>query len=301
MNKKILAAAIGAALVAPLAAQADLKISGRVAGDMYSNNGVIRMADFGQGRLQLDASTDSGWFARMAKDTRLSTSDSATTPWGDDRDQFVGYKADFGSISLGRMGGSVANLESDPFIATFLEYRKAAVKGNSYGSASFNNGMLAYGNKFGDASVNIQYNPNSTGAGAPGLPGDMQFGVKTKIAGAGLYLGWNNEGNAVGGGFYKVGGAMSFGDIKGKLHYESDTTAGTAVTRFVLGAEMKMGGGLVDFSYGDKGADNTNAYYRLAYMKKFAKDAEAHAGFVNNGSGSAGNTSTFGVGATVFF
>ena len=38
MNKKVIAMAVTAALAAPLAAQADLKVSGRVAADLVNAN-----------------------------------------------------------------------------------------------------------------------------------------------------------------------------------------------------------------------------------------------------------------------
>ena len=71
MNKKILAAAIGAAMVVPVAAHADIKVSGRVAADLVSlpsggssyGSGVT-FADWGQSRLQFDGSSDSGLYAR---------------------------------------------------------------------------------------------------------------------------------------------------------------------------------------------------------------------------------------------
>jgi len=300
MNKKILTAAIGAAMIAgPLAAQAELKIGGRVAGSLTSNNSVVNFVDFGNTRIQFDAKDDSGWYARMAWDMRpsgaLSNQPAGILPM---RDSLVGIKSGMGDFSFGRIAGAVKNIEGDPFIATFLQYRTAFVKGGAYGSSSFVNQIIQYSTKAGDASIKVQFNPVSAGSGSNG---DAALAVKAKMAGANVFLGWNNEGNVAGGGFYKVGGNMKFGDIKATAIYESDTTGGAAVTTWVLGGAMSLGDGAsVDASYSDKGSDGVNAAYRLAYMKKASKKARWWVGYTQNGSSSA-NTATYGAGARVDF
>lgn len=291
MNKKILIAAIGAAMVAgPLAAQADVKISGRVAGELVNGGNATFMQDNGNTRLQFDMKDGSGWYARMAIDGRLGkigSSDGSNLKAY--RDQYVGYKADFGSIQLGRMAGAVKNLEKDPFIGTFLELRNNAVAGGSYGSSSFLNSMIQYANKMGDVSFKFQYDATDMGK-----TGDMGLGVKAKLAGAKVYLGYNNVGDS-GATFTKFGGSMKFGDITGRVHYETLSPGGS---QFVLGGSMGLGGGsMVDVSYGDRGGGD--AYTRIAYMKKASKKARWWVGYVNNGNKTA--DATFGGGARVDF
>jgi hypothetical protein len=300
MNKKILAAAIGAALVAgPLAAQADLKISGRIAADITSADGGIAMSDSGHSRLQFDASDDSGWYTRAATDLRGWFGGGANSG----RDVYVGIKGGFGSIQAGRMAGAVKNIEGDPFIATFLEYRNNFVKGGAYGSSSFLGNMLQYANKFGDASIKIQYNPTDDAIAGPN--GDLGASIKAKLAGANVFAGYNNQGNVTDGTYYKLGGDMSFGDIKAKLIYENDNLIVGDEARFVVGAEFKVGGGMVDISYADKGNDRTAAAYRIGFMKKASKKARWWVGYTQNGSnktpGVVGDTATFGGGARVDF
>lgn len=316
MNKKILTAAIGAALIAgPLAAQADLKISGRIAGSLYSEDGTIQFQDHGNTRLQFDVKDDSGWFARLAKDLRLGrlrttaapiTITSATTTTftvvgndqslRTDRDQYVGYKGGMGSFSFGRIPGAVKNLEKDPFIATFLEYRTALVKGGSLGSSSFRNSLIQYSNKFGDASVKVQYGPDDV----HGTKGDIHLGIKAKAMGANVFLGYNNLGDS-GNTFYKLGASMKFGDMKGKFYYESDgSRAAGDETTWVLGGEMGLGDGqIIDVSYSDKGTTRGSSAYRVAYMKKASKKARYWIGYTQNGSGNTADAATYGAGARV--
>lgn len=300
MNKKILSAAIGAALVAgPLAAQADLKISGRLAADITSADGGIAMSDSGHSRLQLDASDDSGWYNRVAMDLRPIFGGGSATG----RDFYVGFKGGFGSIQAGRMAGAVKNIEGDPFIATFMEYRNNFVKGGAYGSSSFIGNMLQYANKFGDASIKIQYNPTDDAIAGPN--GDLGASIKAKLAGANVFAGYNNEGNVTNGSYYKLGGDMTFGDIKAKLIYENDGLITGDEASFVVGAELKLAGGMLDVSYSDKGNLRSAAAYRIGYMKKASKKARWWVGYTQNGSnktpGVVGDTATFGGGARVDF
>ena len=290
MNKKILAAAIGAAMIAPLAAQADMKLSGRVAGELVSLDGIIQFADFGNSRLQFDISDDSGFYARYAADIRLGR-----TGFGEDRDQYVGIKGGFGAIQAGRLAGAVKNIEGDPFIATFLEYRNAFVKGGSLGSSSFINNLLEYNNKFGDASVKLQYNPVDNTVDADG--GSYGASIKAKLAGANVFAGLNSD-ESSGNSYYKLGGDMTFGDITGVLIYESDDAFAGDEASFVVGGRVKMGGGLIDVSYTDKGTLRTAAGYRVGFYKKQSKKAHWWVGYTQNGSG-VSDAAAFGGGVRV--
>jgi len=321
MNKKVLAAAIAAAMVAPVA-QADLKISGRVAGSLVSQDGNIQFQDAGNTRLQLDASTDSGWYARMAMDQRLGrdtikvdatstgTADSYTAYNSLWREQYVGLKGGFGALQFGRMGVTGKNIEGDPFIATFLELRANAMLGGSgdgqYGSSSFVDNTIEYNNKAGDATFGIQYSPVSNpGAKNTANAGLLAASVKAKLAGAGVWAAYNNLGDT--GTYYKLGGDMGFGDAKVKLAYQNyDKNGSAAVTNWNVGGEFKIGAGMVDLTYADKGASGADAFYRVAYMQKAGKQARWWVGYAQNGNAgvmgsSAGNVATYGAGARVDF
>jgi hypothetical protein len=302
MNKKILAAAIGAAMVAPMAAQADLKISGRVAGEFVSDDGFLHFQDNGNSRIQFDISDESGWYARHAMDIRLGRNQGFYTAYSNFptvRDQYVGVKGDWGSFQFGRMAGSGKNVENDPFIGTFMELRNNAILGggSGYGSSGFVTGVVQYENKIGDAKINLQYGPQST----TGLPtfipvvngGHIGATVSGKVGGAYLFGSYNNRGNTTN--TYKLGGDFSFGAIKAKAMYED--TNGT--NRYNLGGEFSMGEGrIIDVTYSDKGRDNVNAYYRLGYYQKITKKAHWWVGFTQNGN-RAGDVASYGAGARV--
>jgi len=299
MNKKILTAAIGAALVAgPLAAQADYKISGSVSGSLVSQDGVILFQDNGRSRLQFDISDDSGWYGRIARDMRLGRNAGLSTITSNlpmIRDQYVGLKTSFGSFQFGRMAGAVKNNEADPYITTFLELRNNAVLGGGtgLGSSGFRNNLIQYANKFGDATVKLQYNPVDVTVDPSN--GELAASIIGKIAGARVYAGYSNLGNS-GSTFYKLGGSMKFGNINAKLHYEDFAS----FTNWNIGGEMGLGNGAaVDVTYADKGRDGTNAYYRLAYMKKASKKSRWWVGYVQNGNKVAANGASYGAGARV--
>ncbi len=293
MNKKVLVAAIAAAMVAPVA-QADLKISGRTALELVSEDGNINAQDYGNQRLQFDISQDN-WFGRYALDMRYSKWFDATGSNSKFRDFYTGVKTDVGSFSAGRLAGAGKNIEGDRYVGTFLELRNAFVKGGKYGSSGFVDNMIQWSNKVGGASVKVQYNPTDNG----GAKGDLGLGVKAKAGAADVFLAYNNQGDS--NTYWKIGGKMGFGDITARLVYENDDGQ-TEAASFALGADMSLGNGMVaTVDYSDKGETRSEAAYRLGIYKKFSKKAHLWAGYTQNGSSS--NTTTaiaaYGVGVRV--
>ena len=300
MNKKVLAAAIAAAMVAPVA-QADLKISGRVAMELVSEDGNINAADYGNQRLQFDFSDESGFMGRMALDMRQSkftgydptlTAPSATAAY---RDYYVGYKGSFGGLMAGRLAGAGKNIEGDKYVGTFLELRNAFVKGGKYGSSSFIDNMIEYNNKFGDSVVKLQYNPTDNG----GAKGDLGASIKAKLAGAGVFAAYNNQGDT--NTYWKVGGNMKFGEFNTRLVYENDDGQAEAAS-WVLGADMGFGNGWTGtVDYSDKGELRTESAYRVGVYKKFSKKAHMWAGYTQNGTSSTTTAAfaAYGVGFRV--
>jgi len=334
MNKKVIAMAVTAALAAPLAAQAaDLKVSGRVAGDFVSQTtpgatveNAMGFADYGQSRIQFDATDESGWYARYAQDVRLGrlqteivniagaldgTPGAKGPTFATDRDQYVGVKASFGDIRFGRVTNVVANLEKDPLIGTFLEYRNAAVLGGSWGSASFNNSMVQFRKDLGGIKLAVEYGPESKDANATPIGGNNQgaYGVALngKAGNIGYYLGMNNQGNVAGSEatFTKLGGSMAMGNLDLKLNYDNVAPkVGTATNNILVGLGMKMGSGKIDVSFATKGGTNwtdtgSKSYMRLAYYAKVSDSVSWHAGYVANGSGAKNNADTTAMGAGV--
>ena len=297
MNKKVLAAAIAAAMVAPVA-QADLKISGRVAMELVSEDGAILAKDYGNQRLQMDWADESGFMGRIALDMRQS---KFTAPGSEFRDYHTGYKGGFGTLMAGRLAGAGKNIEGDMYVGTFLELRNAFVKGGSYGSSSFINNMIEYNNKFGDAVFKLQYDPTENGSTAVGgKKGDLGASIKAKLAGANVWAAYNNQGDTDT--YWKLGGDMKFGEIKVRAVYENDDGATGDEASWALGADMGFGNdwtGTVDYS--DKGKNRAEAAYRVGVYKKFSKKAHMWVGYTQNGTSSSttADIAAYGVGFRV--
>ncbi len=303
MNKKIIALAVAAAVAAPLAAQAETKISGKVGGEFTSNtiNSAASMgfADHGMGRLQFDVTDESGWYARSAFDTRL-TQNSGNGPGY--RDQYAGYKGSFGSVQFGKVANVGQNLLKDPFIATFLEARNAGTWGGSWGDASFNTSMVQYMNSFGDMKLAVEYGPSSNAASTADNQGAYGVALTGKAGGVDFWAGTNNMGNVTGSSMMKAGAAMSFGGIKLTLNYDSKTVSNTATAKMLLDAQMKMGTGMLDVAFADKGKDTTGAFMRVGYQIKVSNAVTANIGYASNGTdATTKDDSSMGAGVVVNF
>lgn len=286
MNKKIISMAVAAALVAPMAAQADVTVSGRAAVEMTSN-ATLGMADHGMNRIEFTG-TEGDWKAKIAFDMRQLNN---ATQWGGQRDAWISTKVGGGDLVMGRASTVVANLEGDKFIATFLQLRGAAVDASSFGSGSFNNEVIQYKTKMGGASVGVEYVLSADSAAPYTVNnGHYAVGVKGKAGSVGYYFGMNNGAGAASN--MKVGASMEMGGMNVRLGMDQ-----YADSKMNLGVDMKMGGGTLDVTFADKGSDTAATYTRIAYMTK-AAGANLHAGYVINGTDGA---DTFGVGVTVKF
>lgn len=293
MNKKVIAMAVTAALAAPLAAQAsDLTVSGRVGGDLTNSTSGNGFSDSGQSRVQFDAKDASGWYARIAFDMRQDH-------YAERRDSFIGTSVGGGKLQFGRMANTGANLEKDAFIATFLQLRGGAVDTGKYGSGSFIDANINYTTNLGGAKLGVDYILDDVVAHGADT-GHYGLALSGKAGSMYYYLGMNNgDGSAATtGGVTKAGIKMPLGGMNLAVGYDSvDDAAKTA--KMHLGVDMKMGGGMLDVTFADKGKDNTNSFYRIAFMKKASDSVEWHAGLSQNGF--ASNDQAIGAGVTVKF
>lgn len=154
MQKKLLAIAVGATVIAaPMFAQADVTLKGRIEVELANTDGgdldsVTRQGDYnGQSRWLLDASKDLGnglkAIGRLAWQVNPSDGSAEVA-----RDQYAGLAGGFGAFVAGRlptpykMNGGV---KWDPYTATFLQARRAGgMSGDALGHNSFVNDVLAY-------------------------------------------------------------------------------------------------------------------------------------------------------------
>jgi len=175
MKKNLLALAVGAAVVgAPVvAAQADVKIAGRLEVELVNVDGGGTFGDItqqgdanGQSRIVIDASKDLGnglkAVGRYAfkMDPSNGADDSA-------RDQYVGLAGGFGAVMFGRMPTPYkmyGGVKWDPYTATFLEARRSGgMSGDALGHNGFVNDVIAYASpKFGAVKFTVAYIADET-------------------------------------------------------------------------------------------------------------------------------------------
>jgi predicted porin len=173
MNKNVIALAVAAAMAAPLAAQAEVKITGGLQAQIVSIDGDSAMPDGlyatdggeyegentgNYGFLQFAASEDlgNGLKALAVYNMNISVGDSDGAPVGGaapgGRDAYVGLSGGFGTVLAGTLTAPYAMTKSwDPFVATFAQARGNGGMSSLHNSYAGN--ALAYANKFGMANV----------------------------------------------------------------------------------------------------------------------------------------------------
>jgi hypothetical protein len=281
MNKKILSLAIAAAVAAPMAAQADVKISGSVARDLYQQTTVNLVGgDSGTSKLNIDASEGDA-FLRMAWDIRsaayaLGTAAGQGLGEMTAREQYAGIKLGGGKLMVGRQ----ANLSStviygaDTLNATFLEARGKA--GGTNKVASFDSGLLGYSMKAGDVDFALAYGPADKDMGANN--NRVQAKVGFKAGPVDLAIGYDKD-NAGSVDTTAVSGKMKFGEVKLNVLLEQDSSQSIVFAD----ATMPLGGMDVNLGLGSN-TTNSSTWTRVAVVKQMGK-ARVYAGADNQQGG----------------
>jgi predicted porin len=174
MKKNVIALAVAAALAAPLAAQAEVSITGglqaevvSVSGDSALANGLYAMdgMEYGKessgswGFLKFSASEDLGggmkalamWNAAINVGDGDATGGSAG--FGQ-RDSYVGLTGGFGTVLAGTLSTPYksSTVKWDPFLTTAAQARGSFGMNGKLHNGYVSN-VLAYANKFGPATV----------------------------------------------------------------------------------------------------------------------------------------------------
>lgn len=166
MKKNLIALAVAGVLVAPLAAQAEVTVSGQlqaevvsVSGDAAPVEGLLFMdgAEYAKegagnsGNLAFSASEDLGnGLKALAKYNFNVRADKSSVGR---RDAYIGLSGGFGTVLLGTLSTPYksSTVSWDPFLATFAQAR------GNFGMSGLHNGyadnVIAYANKFGPAKV----------------------------------------------------------------------------------------------------------------------------------------------------
>lgn len=166
MKKNVIALAVAAAMAAPLAAQAEVTVTGGLQAELVSvsgdglANGLYAMdgmeyaaADAGNwGFLKFSASEDlgSGLKALAMYNMNIAVDDVLAT-----RDTYVGLTGGFGTVLAGKLSTPYksSTVKWDPFLATAAQARGSYGMGGTLLQNGYVNNALAYANKFGPATV----------------------------------------------------------------------------------------------------------------------------------------------------
>lgn len=167
MNKNVIALAVAAAMAAPLAAQAEVKVSGQLQAEVVNWGGDVPTG-LTMNDAQEGGTTDSGNFGALnfSASEDLGNGMKAVAKigmnvWAPEhnknpvvgRDAYIGLSGGFGTVLMGTMSTPYksSTVKWDPFLAT-----SGQARGNM-GASTLHNGyaenVIAYANKFGMAKV----------------------------------------------------------------------------------------------------------------------------------------------------
>jgi predicted porin len=309
MNKKLMAAAVGAALVAAPAfsAQAAVKVSGKIEVELVNVNFdsdamedlTQQGDDNGMSRLVFDASEDLGnglkAIGRLAFQYDPSNNDGEKN-----RDQWVGLKGGFGAFLAGRLATPYkmyGGVKWDPFVATFLQARRSGgMSGDATGHNSFVDDVLAYATpKMGGFDATVAYIADENDATGVG-DGTWTVGARWKggpieVIGAALHLENADADQAKVGVRYKSGGLKAFVqyedvDVGGSVRANGNTLVGQLGegSFLLVGAGYKFGNNSIDGQVGGFDADGSGSdvdYFALGLTHFFSKKTRVYAGYAS--------------------
>lgn len=295
MKKSLLSLAVGAAMVLPAMASADVMVYGSVELELTSttnekNSTVtspvyddLAMDDSGgQSQIGVMASEDlgDGWTGLAKLEYRVDP-DGDNIGLSDNREMFVGLKGkDFGQFELGRLKQAykyMGGVRYDPFVATALQARgNAGMSGSAgpdkaMGHGAFHSNALGYRGDFGPVNVQLTYNPEDVNGGS------MTAGAMFKQENWEVFIALADSGDTgatkdggrtmqTGDAEYsatKIGGQYKMGMHTISAQYEmidSDTvgstaTKGTSPTFLFIGYQMKMGNNTFAVQIGQNDSD----------------------------------------------
>ena len=271
MKKKLIALAVAGAMTAPMAALADVKISGGLQSQLGNlseesslkmGSGNVEGNDFGNfGALHINASESlgNGMTALASYGFNIKTDGGIGT-----RQAFVGLSGDFGTVLAGQIQRpyTSSTIGWDPFLGTFMQARTnggmgGAVAAQLYGGEMPN--VLAYANNFngvrfvGGVVVDQTDEDNhalSFSVNAPVGP------VEVALA----YINASEHGSGYGGILAdvkkavatKVGVRYSAGDLTVAAQYEMFDDGFGDGNAMYLTASYKMGANTLSASYGQE-------------------------------------------------
>ncbi len=335
MNKKIVALAVASALAAPLAAQAEVKVSGTLQAELVSISGDaagspegLHLTDAQEGgaagsgnagEIAFSASEDLGGGLKAIAKYGMNVNVGGSSARGT-RDSYIGLSGGFGTVLLGRLSSPYksSTVKWDPFLATSFQAR-----GNSGMSGlhnSYVDDVIAYANKFGTATVVAaisldEANDNGDTNGKHAFTASVNAPVgPVELALAYIDVSEYGEGPELGIGLpagaapndtsaFKVGVKWTSGAVTAAGQYEAIEIGGAEMDVVYLTGSYNMGANTLSASFGqtspDGGDDET--YFALGATHAFSKTTKAYVGYTSTDLDAAGDYSVFGAGMRVSF
>jgi predicted porin len=322
MNKNLIALAVAAAMAAPLAAQAEVTVSGGLQAEVVNlgggaadttitgNNAAglyamdaaenAKQNSGNYGFLKFSSSEDLGggmtaiatYNMNIAVDNVLAT-----------RDAYIGLSGGFGTILAGRLSTPYksSTVSWDPFLATAAQARGS--NGMSGLHNSYVNNAVAYANKFGSAKVvaAVVLDEATDGVDTTETNGKhaVSFSVNAPVGPVELALAFidvSEHADPVNGGAYgknmsatKVGVKWTSGAITVAGQYEMldkgfNTVANNeGINVMFVTASYAMGANTVSASYGaDDKKDAEGSYMAVGVKHTFSKNTSVFAAYRAN-------------------
>ena len=339
MKKNIIALAVAGVLVAPLAAQAEVTVSGVVQAEivnvtsdgsrdegLYMQDASTYGAENGHnaGGLFFTASEDLGNGLKALAKVGLNLTNDGVNH-GSNRDAYIGLTGGFGTVLAGRMSSpyKTSTVKWDPFLATFMQARgNGGASAGALGHGSYLNNALAYANKFGMATVvaAVAFDEADDGAGSTTGNHAITFSVNVPVGPvevAVAYLDASDMGSTTSydASETKVGVKYNAGAFTVAGQYETrdaglqgGATADGETFMYVTGS-YAMGATTLSASYGVNsqtftvGDDMDNTYAAIGVKHALSKKTSVHAGYRATSPDTAVSTdeSLVGVGLRVGF
>ncbi len=294
MNKNLLAIAIAASLVAPLAVQAEVKVSGAFQAEVGTleigtgDRQTITDSDItGNGspnRVRFDVTENLGGglkgFARFDWEfdtfNRADTTNDTSNTNIRNREKYIGLKGSMAHLKMGRIQGiyKTSSLGYDKWSSTSLQARNGGggMSGGNFGHSSFVEDALEVGFNAGGLKGTVQYVADETNGNEGSILGALQYGGKTwEVTAAVANQEFNNsDDNNIN---WKLAGKATLGGLYLALQYENVETAQSKLGLPAAGSTANVDA--ADYIWGEAGYRMDNAEL-IAWVGSVSSDIADH-------------------------
>jgi len=314
MKKNIIALAIAGALAAPLAAQAEMTVSGQLQAELTSmsadaalrsdNGGPVteglalddaqeggKLGSGNYGAITLSGSEDLGNGMKALAKYSFNVDVDGKAPV--QRDSYVGLSGGFGTVLLGTLSTPYksSTVKWDPFLATAGQAR------GNFGASGLHNGyagnVVAYANKFGPAkvvlAVSLDEAQNTPADGSYRGDHTTTFSVNVPVGPVEVAVAYLDAAALDNGTATKVGVKYGAGAFGVNFQYETvDADLGTSTdgeTFALINGTYTMGANTFALSYGQNsqdfigGASADNTHTTVGVVHGFSKNTAAYAAY----------------------